>query len=272
MNGSIKTMLHELSSKEAAAYLKRSDLAILPLGNVEMHGPIIPLGCDTFVAHAVSLSLAQAWNAVVLPPIHYAYCGGTGSWPGSINIGPEPTIAYIKEVALAVILAGFKRLILCHAHAPLGWMTTVVVRSLFFETGEIVASLSPFGIMNKHIKEEFGRGGEDLVVLGALEILGCNGVFDPRSNIDKCGSCVNETQDRLGQLQVAVPWLFSEDHQHTGIHSDIKPGDEKRAASAIRKAINELEAVPELFARHQKELTELVSKQPWQNDDIWSVK
>jgi len=34
MNGSIKTMLHELSSKEAAAYLKRSDLAILPLGNV----------------------------------------------------------------------------------------------------------------------------------------------------------------------------------------------------------------------------------------------
>jgi hypothetical protein len=273
MTDSAKYMLHQLSSKEAAAYLKRNDIAILPLGNVEMHGPLIPLGCDTFNAHAVSLLLAQAWDAVVLPPVNYVFCGATGPWPGSVNVGPEASIAYVKEVARAAIRSGFKRLILCQAHAPLGWMTQVVIRSLFLETGEIVASLGPFGIVNKRIKEEFGRGGEDLFVLGSLELLGLGGTFDPRTDVDKPGgSAVNETQARFGELGVSVPWLFAEDHQHTGIRSDIKPGDAKRAASAIRKAINDLEDVPELFARHQRELTELTSERPWESDDIWSVE
>jgi creatinine amidohydrolase/Fe(II)-dependent formamide hydrolase-like protein len=264
-------MLDEWSSKKAAAYLRTNDLAILPLGNVEMHGPLIPLGCDSFNAHAVSLLLAEAWDAVVLPPVNYVFCGATGPWPGSINVSPEASIAYVKEVARAAIRAGFKRLILCYAHAPLNWMTQVVIRSLFLETGEIVAALMPFGIVNRHLKEEFGRGGEDLFVLGSLDLLGLDGAFDPRADIDKPGGSVNETQERLGQLKVAVPWLFSEDHQHTGIHSDVKPEDAKRAASAIRKAIGDLEEVPELFARHKKQLTELASQEPWKSDRIWSV-
>jgi creatinine amidohydrolase len=272
MTDSAKYMLHQWSSREAADYLRRNDLAILPLGNVEMHGPLIPMGCDTFNAHAVSLLLAQAWDAVVLPPINHVFCGATGPWPGSINVGPEASIAYVKEVARAAVRAGFKRLILCHAHAPLNWMTQVVVRSLFLETGEIVAALSPFSIVNRRLEEEFGRGGEDLFALGSLEILGLDGTFDPRADVDKPGGCVNETQARFGELGVSVPWLFSEDHQHTGIRSDIKPEDAKRAASAIRKAIGDLEDVQELFARHQKDLTELASQRPWESDDIWSVK
>ena len=153
MIDSARYMLHEWSSKKAADYLKRNDLAILPIGNVEMHGPLLPLGCDTFNAYAVSLLLAQAWDAVVMPPVNYVFCGATGPWPGSINVGPEASITFMKEIARAAMRAGFKRVILCHAHAPLGWMTQVVIRSLFIETGDIVASMSPSGIVNKHTEE-----------------------------------------------------------------------------------------------------------------------
>jgi len=78
-----------LTSKEAAEYLERNDLAILPVGCVEEHGPLIPLGCDTFMDTAIALMLAERWDCVVLPAVPYVYTGASGPWPGSISVGPE---------------------------------------------------------------------------------------------------------------------------------------------------------------------------------------
>ena len=60
-----------MTSPQVARYLQTSDLAILPVGCFEMHGPHVPLGCDTLHAYAMSVILAEQWDCLVLPPIQY---------------------------------------------------------------------------------------------------------------------------------------------------------------------------------------------------------
>ena len=91
------------SSKEAAAYLRRSDLAILPVGCFEMHGPRMPLGSpETFpdrhrnidINGRVQKRLAQE---VKLPPI-YILCGAEDSHALPCN---QEMHKFLKEQGVA---------------------------------------------------------------------------------------------------------------------------------------------------------------------------
>jgi len=262
--------LELMSSKAAAEYLGENDLAVLPIGCIEMHGPHVPLGCDLMIAWGTSVLLARKWGAVLMPPISYAYPGASGPWPGTVNVRPEATITWIKEVALSIVRGGFKRLVLCAVHAPLNWMLQVVVRSLYQEHGVIVAAFSPYGRVTQRIKAEFGRGGEDAYVLGALRILGLHGAFRPETDVELIADRSGEASVALGEARVSVPWLFSAPHHHVAVRSDLKLDDADLIAGAIEKAVDEMEDIPELFARHQAELEALACEQPWNKDDVWS--
>jgi creatinine amidohydrolase len=258
-----------MNSRQTAEYLKRSDLALLPIGCLEMHGPHVPLACDLLNAWATSTLLAQKWDGVVMPPVNYAYPGATGPWPGTVNISPEATIAWVEQVALGIVRGGFKRLMFCSSHAPLGWMLQTVVRSLYLRHGCCVAAYSPYGQIMRSIKEEFGRGGEDIYVLGALRILGWHGAFQPEMDLDAPSDRSDDPSVRLAELHVNVPWLFSRPQQHVAVRPDLKLEDADRAAAAIRRAVDEIEDIPELFARHQRHLDALEAEQPWSKDDVW---
>jgi len=197
--------LELMSSKAAAEYLGENDLAVLPIGCIEMHGPHVPLGCDLMIAWGTSVLLARKWGAVLMPPISYAYPGASGPWPGTVNVRPEATITWIKEVALSIVRGGFKRLVLCAVHAPLNWMLQVVVRSLYQEHGVIVAAFSPYGRVTQRIKAEFGRGGEDAYVLGALRILGLHGAFRPETDVELIADRSGEASVALGEARASVP-------------------------------------------------------------------
>ena len=56
-----------MSSRDVQSYLKKNDMVILPVGCFEMHGPDIPLACDTFTIWAQSLLLGKEWGCLVLP-------------------------------------------------------------------------------------------------------------------------------------------------------------------------------------------------------------
>ena len=97
---------------EMAAFRKEKGILLLPVGCFEMHGPHASMSCDTFIAEAVSCILAEEWNGVVLPPIHYAYPGASTPWPGTVDVSPEITCAYLKEVVTGIMKSGYERLVL----------------------------------------------------------------------------------------------------------------------------------------------------------------
>ena len=55
----LKVMLHELSWTEAKEYFIKNDIAILPVGSNEQHGPQNPLGTDHLIAKALAEETAK---------------------------------------------------------------------------------------------------------------------------------------------------------------------------------------------------------------------
>jgi C4-dicarboxylate-specific signal transduction histidine kinase len=65
--------------------------------------------------------------------------------------------------------------------------------------------------------------------------------------------------------------LFAADYQHTGLLKGIALADADRAIGAMKKAIDRMQQLPELFAKDQKEMKKLTRDKQWLGDDIWSL-
>ncbi len=73
MAGSIggrKLKWHEMTGLEVAEFAKTTDLAVLPIGSIEMHGPHLPNGSDSFIAERVCDLIEGAVPCIVLPTMH----------------------------------------------------------------------------------------------------------------------------------------------------------------------------------------------------------
>ena len=62
---------HEMSGPEVAALAEETDVAILPIGCVEMHGPHLPMGTDILMAHHLAVQAAQREPVMVGPRIPF---------------------------------------------------------------------------------------------------------------------------------------------------------------------------------------------------------
>lgn len=261
-----------LTSPEVARYLQRSRLAILPVGCMEMHGPHVPLGCDTLHAYAMSVVLAEVWQCLVLPPIYYVYPGASTPWPGTIAVRPAATMAYLKEVCLAAIEAGFERLIILGTHGPLSFLAQPMIREIHQETGHVILHMSPTKLMpDDEMQAELGYGrGEDILVQASAEILGLPRDLVKRGFEDSPDRAFPfESMSELKQRSCSMPWTFSEPWQHQPVRNKVGPDDGARAAALMRRIARERFAdVPELFDRFCKDFDALEQDAPWSVDRV----
>ena len=93
------------------------DLAILPCGAVEQHGPHLPVETDVAIAEAVSLWASALSGVPVLPAIAYANSlGHTDRWPGTLSLSPVTLIQTVREIGAWFVRGGGRRLLLLNAH------------------------------------------------------------------------------------------------------------------------------------------------------------
>lgn len=90
--------LHELTSDDVEAYLKRDDTVIVPIGATETHGPHLPMGTDTFEAIDYSEGIARAAGVVCTPPIWFGDSPHHMGRPGTISIRSQTLIELLKDV------------------------------------------------------------------------------------------------------------------------------------------------------------------------------
>ena len=85
------TYLPDMSYKEAEKAFQETDLALFPLGAIEVHGPQGLLGTDFFAAEEVARRTGRkCGTAIVLPAIPFGYTQSTMDFAGTISIDPEP--------------------------------------------------------------------------------------------------------------------------------------------------------------------------------------
>jgi creatinine amidohydrolase len=101
---------------DAAAY--GSDLAVLPVGSTEQHGPHMPLGTDALTAGAVAEAGAEAFEGEVAigPTIPVGIAAEHRQFPGTLWISPDTFRAYVGEVIESLAFQGWETVIVVNGH------------------------------------------------------------------------------------------------------------------------------------------------------------
>lgn len=113
---------YQLTSPEIKKAAEKNSLILLPVGQVEEHGPHLPLECDCIIARETARSVAEKIMSelpvLVLPTVWTAYSvRQVARWPGLISFKePETMIQMIYDILASLIEDGFKKIVIVNAH------------------------------------------------------------------------------------------------------------------------------------------------------------
>ena len=108
--------LYERRWPEIEEYLKDDDVALLPVGSTEQHGPHLPVATDAAEAIAVAVGAGEKAGVLVAPPLWYGWTPHHMAYPGTITLRPETLIAIIEDVCQSLVYQGFRRIIVINGH------------------------------------------------------------------------------------------------------------------------------------------------------------
>lgn len=95
------------------------DLAILPVGATEQHGPHLATGCDTISPDEIAWRVSERTGAIILPALPYGISlGHTMHWPGTISLHPQTLTQVMIEIGRWVIGSGFTKFIMLNGNGP----------------------------------------------------------------------------------------------------------------------------------------------------------
>lgn len=91
-------------------------VAVLPVGSFEQHGPYLPLATDTLVACAIAREIAAAYPVHLLPPVTISCSHEHAAWPGTVSISSVTLHAMVKDIAESLRRSGVEALVLVNGH------------------------------------------------------------------------------------------------------------------------------------------------------------
>ena len=115
--------LGHLTWPEAEARLAEVDVAILPVGAIEQHGPHLPLDTDAYDAEYLARQVAAGCSTpkpVVLPLIPYGVSYHHEDFAGTISVSPNTLSAMVHEVGMGAARNGVRKLVIVNGHGGNG--------------------------------------------------------------------------------------------------------------------------------------------------------
>jgi creatinine amidohydrolase len=106
----------QMSGPKVAEMAKETNVALLPIGCTEMHGPHLPTGTDGIHGLAVCERAARIEPAIVLPPLFYNINDEMMEYPGVIHISAGLMVRLYHEICTEAARNGFTRIILMISH------------------------------------------------------------------------------------------------------------------------------------------------------------
>lgn len=93
-----------------------TQVAVLPVGSFEQHGPYLPLATDTLVACAVAREIAAAYPVHLLPPVTVSCSHEHAAWPGTVSISAVTLHAVVNDIAASLRRSGVEALVVVNGH------------------------------------------------------------------------------------------------------------------------------------------------------------
>ena len=108
--------LSKMTWLEIDALRKKTDLAVIPAGAVEVYGQHLPTGSDGIVALALAIALAERIPVAIAPLAPVGESKSLSAFPGTLWVSAESLKAYIGDIARSLIHWGFRRLLFINSH------------------------------------------------------------------------------------------------------------------------------------------------------------
>jgi len=108
--------LSDLTWVQAKEYFKTSDVALLPVGSTEQHGPQNPLGTDHLIARSLAEEAAKRVDVICLPVIPFGVSVHHMQFWGTIHAPSHVLKAYVKNVCLSLKRYGIHKIVVVNGH------------------------------------------------------------------------------------------------------------------------------------------------------------
>ncbi len=131
----------ELTREDLSCLSRYVDVALLPVGSLEQHGPHLALDTDSYDARYIleeAVKLLDAPKPPILPTVAYGVSDHHMSFPGTITLRPETLEAVIMDIGRSVAAHGFQKLFISNGHGGNTSVLNVVAQKLKRETGLLV--------------------------------------------------------------------------------------------------------------------------------------
>ncbi|MCB9641337.1 MAG: creatininase family protein, partial [Myxococcales bacterium] len=116
-------LLRELTWPEAEQRFRETDVALLPVGAIEQHGPHLPLDVDAFDADTLARAVAARCPAprpLVLPLIPYGVSYHHNDFGGTLSVSNETMSRMVYEIGLSAARNGITKLVIINGHGGNG--------------------------------------------------------------------------------------------------------------------------------------------------------
>ena len=132
-----RLVLSELSWPEFNRYKDGIELAIIPTGSHEQHGPNLTFAADTDRAYEMSKLLAERLcpKILVCPPVNYGISYHHMKFSGTITLRIETFISVIMDIAWSLEQHGIKKILMVNAHGGNRHALGVAITKLKHELG-----------------------------------------------------------------------------------------------------------------------------------------
>ena len=191
----------ELSGPEVEELSHKTDVALLPMGCVEMHGPHLPTGADGLQVQKLAEIIAERESAIILPTLYYNINDCMACYPGTLAFPPGVVKGIIESLCREAARNGFHKIAVIAFHGdsdlvPKYWQLELLAEQnaaaqIPFQVFVIVPPLmvEPTSVHWESAAKDQGHGCEpetsfvmaarpDLVHLDRLEPLpGGQGIF-----------------------------------------------------------------------------------------------
>jgi creatinine amidohydrolase/Fe(II)-dependent formamide hydrolase-like protein len=113
----------ELTSPEIREKIRRVNVALLPVGSIEQHGPHLPLDTDAFDADYLARRVAEACSdpkPLVLPLISFGVSYHHDDFKGTLSVSNDALSRFVYEIGMNAARNGIKKLVIINAHGGNG--------------------------------------------------------------------------------------------------------------------------------------------------------
>jgi creatinine amidohydrolase/Fe(II)-dependent formamide hydrolase-like protein len=168
-------MKYEELNYDVLTGLDKKEFVFIPVGSIEVHGPSLPFGSDTYVVNAFISLIESKIKSIIMNPVTYGYAAITKSINGTISIDLNTASAYMHDIIKSIIALGFEKIIILNIHKDNDLPIKLAIEQIFNEDNLPVLYINPYLDFSKFDESIFSSKDnsykETSLILASLELL-----------------------------------------------------------------------------------------------------